>query len=1556
MTKKLLVVVLCLLLLSLLLLLMFIVTPAADKESSHNNNEQQTEQISESKIKVFIDNSYSMAGYYDYGEEKDKELNLFTSIDDLMIWVNKTYDGVSREIYSIAGKSTAPLTSDYEKSHMKKIFKDNTNFSIPNPSPCPKNSDDPRCTSKLNDIVETILNETDENSISFLVTDLIYSIPKESRDKDNKFNMLQNGTMQVFLEKNRHDKNFAVVLIRLMVKFSGKYYHSDETRTTYHNIIERPVYILAVGNEEKLLELLGEKEKLAEKINNFKEIAYLMKSSRFTVLPAVEGDNAASLKLINPGRIGEGGAIQRIYRYGEVEKFSVLTNISCLNRNSIKPEDFNEDFSVESVEPFSLDKLSETNKKFVKKLRDFNPNKDFTHIINLKKKNDSNLKINIKEKLPDWVENFSTDDDINNYKDETTFGLKYFVNGVKNAFQDSDDSCFSINLAVGGDNKTGSSEKEAAKTFPEILLTIGFSDNPDDIDISSFHYFPTLFGRISSAFPWFLAVLLVIPVIFNLIYYNITEGWNRRLNKIMKFAGITAVNMLFCYFMNLILAVRLCGINSNMDYPYFNWLAEYLFTVPLLFSAIWFVVLSVLFNHWYKIYGAGRLEIANFALKYVNEEFEKAGADEEKRRAALGIIKPNDYHKIISDCLDVGMMFYYKKRLGDKCEIIEVGTNFEERYQNEQNIGCKRFLNALSTFEASDGIFGNMNFIEIVKWGDVVVGGTSPISLFVAADGVRERLSRADNLPDFLFKDKPFCERPSGFRHFIQKRLPKEGMSEFKKYIANCMDYYRNKTITADDLFEKYIVKAYRPIDKNKFRCFNGAEAENYFLPLKEEFFERFGLDAVENVEFERERDARFNVGSGERITVNYGTYKKVYQYGEEDNKYEIKMENAKDKTGFGLSLSFFPFIEPNENCKSTLALHTENIDAECKMLLCQEGSVSDVDSDFQYFHEYSEASHLKSRHSDVSEKYNLINLKITKENDSFSVFIVPILQKLPQTGDVRYNFSVDIGTTNTYITYNTNQNPTPRPFEVFKDNEELFVKLYKYDSQEQNTRDFIGTDIGKLSALEFLPPNKLQEGEVKFPLRTVVWKDSERNPKGFDFIYESIWAHQFNLEFEKEFKWNAGSAQKCFKVSIEQLANLIGNFVALRGGILNSLTTFYPISMENGLKESIKTAWENWCKGKEVNFRWVSESEAPMEMERINHERLGDRTCFSHYGITTDIGGGSTDVAFYNEDGEVVATTSFEFAVGEDFFAYLNPRKVSERITRVENSFKHIFGETYYDTLFGNFLDNGNFSDANSFLLSKTTDYSEDLKNNKRVNLIIYYFYAAILYHIAVVYRRYAFNEGQQVVLPFVIVFSGNGSKILQQIRYENFTNDFMKKCIQVPNGCIRTEFEPNPKTVTAEGGLYIRNTDPTHEKVLLPGGHETPNFEEARTEDFREQCLNEFVDFSNIFFEIAKEYTEERYLQDLKEKVESAARGVNGSNVREIKDYYVEFLGKMEDMVIGENVENEQKRTERLRDKLLSQTTFFFPIKGVIRKALNALKVDEKADPKTKTERENE
>lgn len=970
-----------------------------------------------------------------------------------------------------------------------------------------------------------------------------------------------------------------------------------------------------------------------------------------------------------------------------------------------------------------------------------------------------------------------------------------------------------------------------------------------------------------------------------------------------------------------------------------------------------------------------RFEMIRFALERVNDEFQKAGEDEEKRRAALGIIKPNDrhrindYHRIISDSLDVGMMFYYKERFGDKCEIIEVGTNFEERRQNEQNIGCKRFLNALSAFE--DGILGNMQSIEIVKWDGVVVGGTSPVSLFVAAGGLRERLSRADNLPDFLFKDKPFCERPSGFRHFIQEKLSNvDGMPEFKQYIANCMDYYRNKTIEPDDLFEKYIVKAYRPIDTNKFRCFNGAEAENYFLPLKEEFFERFGLDAVENVKFEIKKDEKKSEGKADIITVKYNNYKMAYQNLTNGSRNDIKMENAGDKTGFGLSLSFFPFIEPNEHCKSTLALHTENIDVECKLLLCQEGSISDVDSDFQYFHEYSEASHLKSRHSDVSEKYNLINLKITNEN--FSVFIVPKLQKLqnPANNCLRYNFSVDIGTTNTYITYNTDKEPTPQPFEVFKDNEDkenLFVKLYKYDSmikiiangQETNSKTFIGKDIGKLSAIEFLPPEgeSKDKVEVKFPLRTVVWKDSERNPKGFDFIYESIWAHQFNLEFEKEFKWNAGAAKKCFEVSIEQLANLIGNFVALNGGILNSLTTFYPISMENGLKESIKTAWENWCQGKEVNFRWVSESEAPMEMERINHERLGDITCFSHYGITTDIGGGSTDVAFYNEEGKVVATTSFEFAVGEDFFAYLDPCKVSEKITKVNDSFEHIFGETYYGTLFGKFLANGNFSDANSFLLSKTTQYSEELNNNKRVNLIIYYFYAAILYHIAAVYKRYAFVEGQQVVLPFVIVFSGNGSKILQQIKCEEFTNEFMKKCIEAPAGEIQTEFAPNPKTVTAEGGLYISDgTDSTHEKVLLPGGHEEPNFDDAGNVDFREQCLNEFINFSNIFFEIVTNYTKPEYLEDLKEKVESAARGVNGSSVREIKDYYEEFLRKMENMAIGENVVDKNTRKEKLKGKILSQTTFFFPVKGVIRKALNALKVDEKADPKTKTEQENE
>ena len=616
----------------------------AAEDVSRGEESQPAEDVHDSKINIYIENSYSMLAYYE-----KQGMNLSNSIESLITHIKKNYPDMPREIYSIAGDSTNSLTKYYESNDMDFIFDiKNSQFrknekkcerDLDDPrcnfkkaaQKCTSDSKDPRCNTELNHTIEKILQETKSRSVSFFISDLIYSIEK-SKVPSTMLPKLQTKTTQVFLDKSREDYNFSVVLIQLKVKFDGIYYDYNDVPSEKHGI-ERPIFILAMGNKDVLLKLFGEKNKLSEEINNFQNIAYFFtnnnyEKSVFTVLPVTDDEDSYPS---NPGRVEPGDPVQRIYRYNEVNKISIAAQINCLNKDPEVKENYAGDVMVEIADKTSdetnkkhliiekvetFDKLNnETNKKFVKQLK----NKGFTYVLNLKKeaglKTPSNLKIYIIDDLPKWIDISSTEDDTKLDKTKT-FGLKYFANGVKKGLQGNDskdDYCFSIDLGVGyPEEDEAKISKENIGAF-ELLLTLPFDNNPDN---ALFSDFPALFGKISSAFFWFFIVLLFLPLLFNVLYFKVIEPSS---DKMAVLCLTMLVSSLFCYLINIVLA--LCLSDLEILSSSFALLLIYLFTIPMLCSVIWFFVLSFA-GDWVTKLGVWKIRTDNYDNLSEEEEDE----------------------------------------------------------------------------------------------------------------------------------------------------------------------------------------------------------------------------------------------------------------------------------------------------------------------------------------------------------------------------------------------------------------------------------------------------------------------------------------------------------------------------------------------------------------------------------------------------------------------------------------------------------------------------------------------------------------------------------------------------------------------------------------------------------------------------------------------------------------------------------------------------------------------------------------------------------------------
>lgn len=285
-----------------------------------------------------------------------------------------------------------------------------------------------RQTSDIAVVLKSILSEMKENSIAIFVSDCIFS-PGKGRNATQYLVNQQTGIKVAFSDYLERHPNFSVMAYRCLSHFSGTYYDCYDAKTTINE--ERPFYIWIMGRKEYLMKMRNLEKKfkgkgiqnifLASAGNGEIPYALAMGSGNFKL------DKKKPKTTLKNGKIGHNG------------KFSFSVNIDC--SNLLLDDSYILDDTHYEV----------SNKNFDWKITKAKDSK-YTHTLKFSsdKVVSCRLSAKLKMRVPTWAEEYNDNDGvgINSGTMDKTFGIKYLIGGVYDAFSFNADNYAIIDLNI----------------------------------------------------------------------------------------------------------------------------------------------------------------------------------------------------------------------------------------------------------------------------------------------------------------------------------------------------------------------------------------------------------------------------------------------------------------------------------------------------------------------------------------------------------------------------------------------------------------------------------------------------------------------------------------------------------------------------------------------------------------------------------------------------------------------------------------------------------------------------------------------------------------------------------------------------------------------------------------------------------------------------------------------------------------------------------------------------------------------------------------------------
>lgn len=765
-------------------------------------------------------------------------------------------------------------------------------------------------------------------------------------------------------------------------------------------------------------------------------------------------------------------------------------------------------------------------------------------------------------------------------------------------------------------------------------------------------------------------------------------------------------------------------------------------------------------------------------------------------------------------------------------------------------------------------------------------------------------------------------------RPLNERTLPKEGT----KY----------PYLMPSDFFEDDIIKLEWGNDSDAFFC-GGAENCQYLLPIKRTVFDFFPISDVLKM-------VKMNIGpTGARVDVSVEIpikcgqkiiYKKRYlengTCGGDGSK--VNPDGSIIESDFVISMMprirfsnpqeaiyRFGLISQEDNDLG-LTLVGDGKDIEPKSVVCRNKRANEL--------------HILS-YAVEGTNVDYIQVHAGRARG----IVLPILTPQQPFSNKTFSFAVDLGTCNTHIEYKVDGGSS-KALDILTEDRQLYLFPSKCPRSVKAIieGEFIPTELGSPASGD------------KFPLRTIlsVANNTDWNKKvlpfssvNASFTYDTHPADA-SCTPEINIKWNNDIHSKEYiRLFIESLFIVMRNKVIMGGGepSKTKVCWFYPISMTPGKVAKFKTEWgkayEKYFGGPMENIAPITESIAPFYYAKAAEGAAPI--------ATVDIGGGTTDIVIAN-NGKIVAVTSFRFAANNVFGNGLSDLKdemkplngiVGMFMNKILNTL-NCNGLNDLVNLLNSRIESRDSAEIASFLFSlrdnkeikdnqmtETADFSKLLHLDSEVKIVLILFYFAIIYHIAHIVKT------KKCEVPTLLLFSGNGSKILPIITEDESIlgkltkTIFEKVCNEQNVRDIKLKYnynEKSPKIFTCKGGLAIpvgATVDVDELKVVLNGDNRSfvgesdtyssiSDAEGNLSKDTLNIVSTQIKEMLDLFFEIgsSKNMKFEDFFDISKESF-STAKEVCYNNIEE--NLNTGFMKKLEEVT---------------PDDVQEETIFFYPL----------------------------
>ena len=364
--------------------------------------------------KIFIENSASMDGYVQGASDFKNAIYGFLSD------IRNKLNGITNEMNLFYINSvTIPFKDDVDR-FIKTM--DVTTF---------KEKGGERGISDISDVVKRVLENTNGDTVSILITDCVFS-PGKGKIGTEYLVEQSTGIKNSFSDKLFAEKDLMTVVIKMNSQFSGTYYNYLDLPQKLNN--KRPYYIWIIGKEKYVNQLFKKIE--IEKLNGIQthHFFYPLSMSAQPKYQILRSDKIGNFKFdkkeqntIKSARVGDRGVQQGEFGFAiGIDLREVgIENAYFEDKNNYKLS--NSNYNIDIVPITDSMKLINPELQF------------YTHKIIVKTRDLQSgvLDIELKRAIPQWVIDSDSKDDTYQIGAELnkTFGFGSLFNGVSEAYR-----------------------------------------------------------------------------------------------------------------------------------------------------------------------------------------------------------------------------------------------------------------------------------------------------------------------------------------------------------------------------------------------------------------------------------------------------------------------------------------------------------------------------------------------------------------------------------------------------------------------------------------------------------------------------------------------------------------------------------------------------------------------------------------------------------------------------------------------------------------------------------------------------------------------------------------------------------------------------------------------------------------------------------------------------------------------------------------------------------------------------------------------------------------